>query len=205
MMGGSFRSLAGAALATALVAAAPAWAQTAPATPAVAPDPAELAEARAVIDIMYPAAERGKIFDELLTSFNDQIRTSVPLDALQDDGLKAIVDEVLSGLPARQSPLMQKHTPALLEAMAVAYVNEFTLAELKDIRAFATTPSGGRYLSRATYLIGDPAVAEVNTAIMTESFAFADTVRGEQQHKVLAYLTEHPEVAEKLFGGAAQQ
>lgn len=168
-------------------------------------DQAELVEARAVIDVMYPPAERAKIFDSIMANLNDQIRASMPLDAIDDPGLKAIVDEVLGDVSVRHGPMLQKHTPALLEAMAVAYSNEFTLGELRDIRAFAQTSSGGRYLSRAPAIIGDPAVAAVNTAIMTESFELASTVRTELQQKVIAYLTEHPEVAEKLMGGAAPQ
>jgi hypothetical protein len=200
---GSFLVTA-AALAVALVPATPVVAQDVAAPPAVA-DEAELVEARAVIEVMYPPADRAKIFDTMLVNLNDQIRASIPLDGIGDPGLRAIVDEVLAGLAARESPMLQKHTPALLEAMAVAYSNEFTLAELRDIRVFAQTSSGGRYLSRAAAIIGDPAVAAVNTDIMTESFEFAGTVRTELQQKVIAYLSAHPEVAEKLMAGVPQQ
>lgn len=202
-MGAARGLIAGAAFVTALAASVPAAAQDA--APAAAVDSAELAEARAVIEIMYPPAERAKMFDTLLVNLNEQIRGSMPLDALEDAGLKAIVEDYLGSLAARQTPVLQKHTPALLEAMAVAYTNEFTLDELHDIRAFAQTPSGGRYLSRAAAIIADPAIAAVNTAIMTEAYDLAGTMRGELQQKVIGYLTEHPEVAQQLAREAMQQ
>jgi hypothetical protein len=198
--------IAVAAFAAALAASTPAAAQETPATvPAAAVDPTELAEARAVIAIMYPPAERVTMFDTLLATLNDQIRGSMPLDAIKDPGLKAIVDDHLGGLAAREAPVLQKHTPALLEAMAVAYTNEFTLAELHDIHAFAQTPSGGRYLSRAAFIVGDPAIAAANTKMMTEAYELAGTMRAELQQKIVAYLTEHPKVAEQLASEAMQQ
>jgi hypothetical protein len=206
-VGLSHRLIAGAALAAALAASASAAAQnTAPvAGTAATVDQVELAEARAVIDIMYPPAERMKMFDTLLINLNEQIRGSMPLDAIKDAGLKAIVDDHLGGLAAREAPVLQKHAPALLEAMAVAYTNEFTLAELHDIRAFAQTPSGGRYLSRAAFIVADPAIAVANTTMMTEAYELAGTMRNELQQKIVAYLTEHPEVAEQLASEAMQQ
>lgn len=159
---------------------------------------AELAEARAIIEIMYPSAERQKTFDKLMTDISAQFRQSVPPDTLTDPGLNAIVHEFLDSSMRRVRPVLHKHLPDTMAAMAVAYTNEFSLAELKDIHAFAQTPSGRRYLSRSVAIISDPAVAKVNSAMMTELFELNTAMRAELRDEILAYLKVHPDVAAKL-------
>jgi hypothetical protein len=128
---------------------------------------------------------------------NAQYQQGLIADSVKDPGLKAIISESLDKSLASQKPLLQKHIPAMLDAMALAYSNEFSLAELKEIHAFAMTPSGGHYLSRSTAIIGDPAVAKVNSAIIADSQELALAVRDELKAKIAAYLEAHPEVNEE--------
>jgi hypothetical protein len=158
---------------------------------------AELAEARAILEIMLPPPQRQKMFDDMLGSLNAQYQQGLIADSVKDPGLKAIISESLDKSLASQKPLLQKHIPAMLDAMALAYSNEFSLAELKEIHAFAMTPSGGHYLSRSTAIIGDPAVAKVNSAIIADSQELALAVRDELKAKIAAYLEAHPEVNEE--------
>ena len=158
---------------------------------------AELAEARAILEIMLPPTQRQKMFDAMLDGFNAQFQRGLISDSVKDPGLKAILTESLDKSLAAQKPLLLKHVPALMDAMALAYSNEFSLAELKEIHAFATTPSGGHYLSRSTAIVGDPAVAKVNSAIFADSEMLALAIREELKDKIAAYLDAHPEVAEE--------
>jgi len=79
-----------------------------------------------------------------------------------------------------------------------AYTREFSLAELKDIHAFAQTPAGTHYFSRTTAILGDPAVAEVNTEMMAEGQAMTQAKIAAFKPKLLDYLKAHPDVASKL-------
>jgi len=82
--------------------------------------------------------------------------------------------------------------------MAEAYSHEFTLGELKDIHAFASTPSGKHYLSRSTAIIGDPAVAKVNTAMFKDIHDATQEMMPALKDKVMAYVKAHPDVAAKI-------
>jgi hypothetical protein len=194
-----FWPVAGAILAVTTSAAA-----TAQETPAAqAADPAELAEARAIMEIAFPTAERDETFGTMAGQFLDQFRRAIP-DAVTDPGLKAILDAYLDDLPARLMPMMRVHLPKIIEATAVAYTNEFSLQELEDIHAFARTESGRRYFSQSAKLVGDPAVAAANTAYMGDLQHLQKTLGEEFMKEVIAYLEEHPEVLEQLNASKAE-
>lgn len=189
-----FTPLAGAAL----IVLAPTAASAQPAAPAQAADPAKLAEAHAIIDIMFPPAQRTKMMDDMLTNISAPMRKNLPLDSIDDPGLKKLMADFLDETLTQERPMLQKHMPRILEAMATAYTHEFSLAELKDIHAFAQTSVGTHYFSRTTAILGDPAVAEVNSEIMADAQAMTQAKIAELKEKVLAYLKAHPDVAAKL-------
>lgn len=191
-----FGPVVAACLALSLPAAAGAAVQTAP---SAQPDEAvKLAEANAIISIMFPPAERQKTFDKMMNDFTTPFRQNMPKALSSDPGLKAIFDEFIEKAMARQKPLLQKHLPEMFEAMAVAYTHEFSLSELKDVHAFAQTPAGRHYLSRSTALIGDPAVIKANAALIGDSQQMNAVMLTEFKTKLMAYLKAHPDIAAKL-------
>jgi hypothetical protein len=192
------KTILGPVLGAMLVAAAPASAAAQSVVPAQADQAAKLGEARAIIAVMFPPAERQAMMDKLVVDLTGQFRAMLPADAMADPGLKAIVDDFLEKALVRQRPVLQKHMPEQLEAMALAYAREFSLAELKDIHAFAGTSSGGHYLSKAISVVGDPAVAKANTATIAEIHAVTQEMLPELQGKLVAYLQAHPDVAARI-------
>jgi hypothetical protein len=192
------KNILGSVLAACLVVSMPA-ASTAQQTAAAQPeDAAKLAEAHAIIDIMYPPAERQATMEKLVGQLSAQFRQGMSTDDLGDPGLKKIVEDALDSLRPRQSAVLQKHMPEIFEATATAYTHEFSLAQLKDIHAFALTPSGSRYLQRSSAILGDPAVAKANTALIADAQAMANSARTELKDKIIAYVKAHPDVAAKI-------
>src|SRR5690606_10775689 len=143
MGGGRMRWIWRPALGALLVAAPPATAQ------AQEPDPAELAEARAIVAVMFPPDERDQMIQTLIEQIASQLEQVTPFDveSFGDAGLTNVVANFRAELVGVIMPTVQTHLPKILEATATAYTNEFDLAELRDIRAFSETPSGRRYLS----------------------------------------------------------
>lgn len=185
-----------------LAPASAAAAQAAPPAPATAGDAAKLAEAHAIIAVMFPPAERKRMMDKLLTQLSAQFSAGFPAAFMTDPGLKAIVDDFMARAHGRQLAVLQKHMPSIFEATAIAYTHEFSLAELKDIHAFAETPAGRHYLSRATALIGDPAVANANKALIVDAQALTKSMLPELKEKLVAYVKAHPDVAAKIAAKA---
>lgn len=167
-------------------------------------DQAKLAEARAIIAVIFPPAERQQMMDKMLDDISAPLRQSMPATMMQDAGLKAILDDFLDKAQARQRPLLHKNMPIMLDAMASAYTRMFTLTELQDVHRFALSPSGRSYLSKSLAIMGDPAVAEANKAIIGESMALGQEMLPDLRKKLTDYIEAHPEVAEKIAAQAKQ-
>jgi hypothetical protein len=87
--------------------------------------------------------------------------------------------------------------------MVQAYAREFTLDELRQIRAFADSPAGGHYLSRSTALVADPYVVAANQNYLKEATDLATSLRPELLAKVNAYLAKHPDTLTRPDNNAA--
>ncbi len=180
-----------AGLLAALVASAPAMARE----DSEVIDPVELAEAQAIIAIMFPPDKRENMMHDLMTELLSQITQSIQMDRIEDPGLRSILEEYLTGLPDAFRPLVNEHLPVLLDAMAIAYVHNYSLVELQDIRAFAETPSGHHYLSSATSLMSDPAIAAVNADYFRRVQQFNQQMAARLRQQIADYLQAHPEAA----------
>jgi len=189
----------------ALLLAASAPSAAAPVTSPPADQPAKLAEANAIIEIMFPPAERERTFDKLAADLAGQFRAGMPASASTDPGFKAIVDQYLDRALQLQKPLLRKHLPAMFEAMALAYTREFSITELRNIHAFAETPAGRHYLSRSTAILSDPAVAKVNSEMIADAQKLSMALITEMKDELLAYLKAHPEVAERMAAESKAQ
>jgi hypothetical protein len=161
---------------------------------------AELTEARAIMELMFPPAEREQTFGVLIGQAVEQFRASVPVDSVTDPQLRAILERHFDSIPERLGPTISRHLPKIIEATASAYTHEFTLAELKDIHAFAQSPSGEHYLNRSAALVGDPDVATVNTAFFAEVQEIQAAFQNDLITELSAYIAEHPEAAAALAG-----
>lgn len=161
-------------------------------------DPAELTEAREIIDIMFPPEKRDEMMHDLMTEMTNQFAASVQLDAITDAGVRSILQTYLDNIPEMLRPTVQDHLPNLLSATAVAYVHRFSLAELQDIHAFARTPSGRRYLSSSTSLVADPAVAAANSEYFARVQELNQQMAARLRQQIMDYLQSHPDAAQAM-------
>ena len=175
----------------ALLAAAPARAQTR------ALDLEPLRYAREIVDTIMPPAKRTEMAMTMARALADQMRVAV-MAQLDDQGLRQIVEAHLSKSIENAAPLYERHMPLVAEAMMRAYVREFSLAELQQIRAFAASPAGAHYFSRSTALISDPDVAVANSALMAAAQRTAQTENAALRETVRNYMAKHPDVARKV-------
>ena len=182
-----------------LIALAPGTASAAqPTAAAQAEDPAKLAEARGIISIMFPPATRDQMMNKMMDDLTAPVRESMPLEGITDPGLKALFTDYMDGLFASQRQLLIRHLPEMTDAMAVAYTHQFSLAALKDIHAFALTPSGNQYFSHVMSIMADPAVKTVMTNMMADAQQTARASVGGFKEKIAAYVKAHPDAARQL-------
>ena len=159
----------------------------------------EMAEAMIIMDVMFPADTREEMMLDTVRTMGNQMAASMMNGPIfEDPGIRVIMDEFIADVPEMMRPAIAEHMPSMIKSTAIAYTREFTLEELQDIRAFATTPSGRNYFSNVQSLLADPAVAATNQ----EFFARVSEMQAEQvpvlQQKLTEYLAANPDVLERL-------
>lgn len=159
----------------------------------------ELAYAKVIIEAMYPEDKRDQMVLDLASTVANQMAAGTMSGPIfEEPGIRAIMEQFLKDLPEVLRPTFTKHLPSIFEATAIAYTREYTLEELRDISAFAQTPSGKRYFLSLQKLQSDPAVASANTTM----FKDVDPVTKQQGDKVRqqveAFLMANPDALERI-------
>lgn len=166
-------------------------------------DTAALALARGIVAVIIPPERRQEITEGLMRAIIAQMRDAM-VGKIADAGLRQILDDYLRGVPERLRPITDQQFPLIIEAMAKAYVHQFSLDELKQINAFAQTPAGAHYLSRSTAIMSDPDVAAANRTYFTAAMQANRGSEAELRTTIANYYAKHPELAQKMRQAAQQ-
>jgi len=180
-----------------LVVSVPANAAPAPQPAAPADQAAKLAEAHAIIGVMFPESQRDSMYRKLQA---DVLKQMMPPREkwMQQPGVKEIFDEFIAQATAKQRVVLEKYLPLQMDAMALAYARRFSLAELKEIDAFAHSPAGGHYLVESVTILGDPDVAKVNTALVADVRAVTSAITPAFKQRLVEYVKAHPDLAAEI-------
>ncbi len=159
----------------------------------------KLHEARAILEAIYPTAERDQIFRNIAGTISNQYGQAALKDPLFDDpGLRAIMNDFLAEIPQMLAPVIRTHMPEVFEATTVAYAREFTLEELREIRTFASTPAGSHYFRKSSELLADPAVAEANGRYFEAISKLQNEARQVVEAKIRKYFEDNPQALKQL-------
>lgn len=176
---------------------APALAASPTPVPVQAVDALRLAVAREVVALAWPPEQREAMMHKLMTAMTSQFKASVRLETITDPGLKKIMEDYFDSIPTFLQPSVSDFLPKQMDAIAHAYARKFTLVELQDVRTFAQTPSGSRFLHESMDVMSDPDVAAANTAYFKDITMLSQSVADDLKTKIEAYLKDHPEARPK--------
>lgn len=158
-------------LALAATIAAPA-AQAAPAPAATeAPDPARLAAAKQVLDVLMPPDKRAAMFDAIMApmyaNMRQAMRESPPMKGRENDPkMTAFVERMMEKQEERSGALLRENLPGMFQAMERAYARRFTVEQLNEVGAFFATPTGRVYMERGMTIMADPDVLAWQRSLM---------------------------------------
>lgn len=159
----------------------------------------ELAEAMIIMEAMFPVETREQTMLDLIATMGNQMGlAAMQGPVFEEPGIRAIMDEFIAELPSLMKPHIVKYLPQMIDATAIAYTREFTLEELQDISAFATTPSGKRYFAKLPTVMNDPIVATANQRFFQDVANIQTDQAAKVSAKVQAYLEANPDVLERL-------
>jgi len=161
-----------------LATAAPcaAWAQVA--TPSQAAlDPARVAAARELMDILLPPASRDQMMQGMIVPLMTNLRQGMTQNPQfqatmrSDPRIKPMFDQFVARQEARTTALMRDALPGMVPAMANAYARRFDLQQLRDLRTFFETPTGRAYMQASFTIMSDPDIAAWQRQTMAQSMS----------------------------------
>lgn len=121
-------------------------------------DPAALNLARELVGLVYPVSDT---IDAMRTGWMDGLAT------IESVSMRSIVKQEYERTLDRLEPIIVRHFPKIQDAYAGAYAQEFTVAELRDLVAFANSSTGRHFLKDTNFADFDERVLEANEG-MTE-------------------------------------
>jgi hypothetical protein len=141
------------------------------------PDPALMAAAAQLIDVLLPPTQRDATMAAMVSA---QMQTVVG-QLLNQPTLKAALERepgarpILERFIMRQQNLaaadLTENLPGLIEAMTLAYARRFTLSQLSDMTEFFRSPTGQAYVAQSTTIMTDPAIAAWQARTMATNMA----------------------------------
>lgn len=167
-------------IALALALAAPVAAQAAPA-PTAAPDPAKLAAARALIDVVMPPEARDGMVDAMLRPMMANLQQGLMSNPMfqkdmADPKRRAVFDRFLAQRNEATLAKLRAGLPGMFTAMERAYARRFTIEQMADAQAFFATPSGRAYMREGMTIMSDPDVQAWQRTLMQDAMG---DMRGE--------------------------
>jgi hypothetical protein len=167
-------------------------AQETPPVPIVALDRRSLPVAIEIVERSFPPETRRAMFASALETFMAQARRASreARDERLSAAVEAILDRHLARGRAEIERVIAEASPELFAAVARAYARRFTYDELVQIRAFAATPAGAKFLQSGMDLFADPDVARANTAYMSAALAAMRPLQEQFMEELRAHFRE---------------
>ena len=166
--------LLGAVLLASAVVPPAAHAQASPVA-AAAPDPARLAAARELIDVLMPPESRARMIEGMIAPMLGNLQQGMAQSPMfssamaQDPQMQTQFAAFMDRQQSRTLTLMRDGLPGMFDAMARAYARRFNVAQCRDIKAFFATPSGRLYMQQSLTIMADPDVAAWQRSMMESS------------------------------------
>jgi hypothetical protein len=116
--------------------------------------------ARQFVALLYPAEQQ----DDWI----ELLREGPPEDFMQNAALRTSLKKDAEKAAAKLTKITERRLPALMDAYAHSYAREYSEGELRDLIAFAITPTGRHFMYDMDFADDDPAVTAVQAEMGEE-------------------------------------
>ena len=140
-------------------------------------DPARVAAARVLLDVVMPPAKREAMIDGMMkgmmANLSQSMLNSPQMKAAYEADPRAgeIFQRFFTGQQQSTIAMLKENFPGMIDAMAHAYARRFTVAQMGEMRAFFETPTGRLYIDQAATIVNDPDVAKWQRDLMGKAMA----------------------------------
>ena len=125
---------------------------------------------RQILTVIAPPQTRAAKLAEKFRFLSNQVSASFLTDG-EDPKFQARVDSDMQAMWQEMTSILARHIPDYYEAMARSYARNFTIPELRQILAFAQTPTGLKFLQSGSLIAESPEVVAVLQQMQVDLFA----------------------------------
>ncbi|KTT74992.1 DUF2059 domain-containing protein [Sphingomonas endophytica] len=154
---------------------AAAIAQTPASAPATAVDPARLAAATELLDVLFPPATRVQMMDGMMAPLMINLRQGFmqnpqfAAEMTKNPKVKAAFDRFVDAQFGRSMEMIRTSLPGMFDAIARAYARRFDVAQMGEVERFFRTPTGKTYMQASLTIMADPDVAAFQRKMMADA------------------------------------
>ena len=155
---------------------------------ALADEARETALATQIVELGYPEDQRVAMFGGAIDAMSSQMLAAMPEN--MPPAVLAIVKDEQASFNASAKQVLESHIPDLMSALAVAYRDEFSEAELEELLVFMKSPVGRGFFVRSTKLIENPRFAAANQAYMQEIVGMMPDMQARLKSRIEAAMAD---------------
>jgi hypothetical protein len=158
-------------------------------------DPAKLAAATQLLDIVMPPESRDAMIEAIMKPMMQTMMAGIKEmpELKKIFGVDAEVQKIFERFMERQKTSsiakLQQELPNMMTAMARAYARQFSLQEMADAKAFFATPSGRAYMTKAGGIMADPDIVQEQRSLMSSIFADKNGELAKFKTEIDAYMS----------------
>lgn len=160
-----------------LTVASPVFAQPAQIAAVTEPDPARLAAATRLVEVVMPPALRELMIEQssgpMLDSLGKAMMNSpqMALAFAKEPRARPVFERFLAAQAAETRGMMRDMMPAMIRIMARSYARQLTVAQMVEARDFYATSSGQAFAIVGATVMSDPEFAGVMQQALVKSMA----------------------------------
>ncbi len=144
--------------------------------------------AREIVDNGFPEEMRMDLFSGVMQQLVSQMNVAQPQLA-QDPEIQELVLRYQQRAIDLGMATLEGHMDAMMEGLALAYADIYTLDELTAFHAFITSPEGYGFLAKSSAATAHPAFADANQAYINEYVAQLPQLQGELRDELTQILS----------------
>ncbi|HJS09687.1 DUF2059 domain-containing protein [Sphingopyxis sp.] len=154
--------------------ATPISAHAEPSEPAVEVTADRLASAQRLMATLMPAEQRDAMVEQMITAmmanFTPGIKQRIEAEGrLENPEVVKVFDRFIERQTRSAIDQLKAEMPKMIEAMSRAYARRFTVAQMNEMYAFFSTPTGGLYVTESMGIMSDPDISTWQRDAMTKS------------------------------------
>ncbi len=144
--------------------------------------------AREIVERGFPQESRMELFGGVMQQLISQLNVAQPQLA-EDAEIQSLVQRFQQRAIDIGMDTLASHMGPIMDGLALAYADIYSLDELQAFHAFVSSPQGYGFLAKSSATTAHPAFAAANQSYINEYMAKVPQLQGELREELMELLS----------------